>query len=75
LNCDHERQGQKHRPQQPEAELRAGLRIGGDARRIVVGCAGDEAGTKPLQQRLPGFCGRVGAGLLGGAVWRSVRQG
>ena len=36
LNGDHERRRKKHRPQQAETELRAGLRIGGYAGRVVV---------------------------------------
>ena len=74
LNRDHERRGQEDRPQQSVAELRAGLRIGGDARRIVVGRAGDQAGTEPLQQHRSGLRRRVGAVVLG-AMLRSVRQG
>src|SRR6185295_1565927 len=51
LDADHQRRGEYHRPQQPVAELRAGLRVRGDAARIVVGGAGDEAGPEPLQER------------------------
>jgi hypothetical protein len=42
LDAYHQRHRQEQRPDQREAELRAGLRIGGDAARIVVGRAGDE---------------------------------
>jgi hypothetical protein len=55
LDRDHERRGQKHGPQQAEPELRAGLRIGGDPRRIVVGSSSDEAWPQPLQQRRRGL--------------------
>ncbi len=46
LDADHQRRGQQQRPHQAEAELRADLRIGGDAARVVVGGAGDEAGAQ-----------------------------
>ena len=41
---------ERHRPQHVEAELRAGLRIGRDAARIVVGDAGDEPGADPRER-------------------------
>ncbi len=50
LHRDHHRPGQHHGPQQPHAGLGAGLRIGGDAARIVVGRAGDEARPEPLEE-------------------------
>ena len=54
------------RPDEGEAELRARLRIGGDAARVVVGGAGDEAraeaGGEALARRLGGHGGRCGAG-------------
>ena len=40
------------RPQHAEAELRAGLRVGGDAARVVVGGAGDQAGPEPVEKSL-----------------------
>ena len=46
-----ERIGQKHRPEQTEAELRSGLRIGRDGARIIVGRAGHEPGTELFRQR------------------------
>ena len=52
LDADHQRRGQEQRPDQREAELRARLRVGGDAARIVVGGAGDEAGPEPARQVL-----------------------
>ena len=51
LNADHQRRGEEHRPQQAVAVLRAGLRIGGDAARIVVRRAGDEPRPEALDQR------------------------
>ena len=49
-----------------EAELRAGLRVGGDAARVVVGGAGDEAGAEPAREVFPGgraHCGAVARAL------------
>jgi len=43
LHRDHERCGQKHRPAQRVAELRAALRVGGDPTRVVVGRTRQEA--------------------------------
>ena len=54
LDRDHQRPGQHHRPKQAEAELGAGLRIGRDAARIVVGGAGDEARAEALGEALQG---------------------
>jgi hypothetical protein len=45
LNRDHERVGKQLRPTQAEAELRAGLGIGGYAAGVVVRGAGDQAGA------------------------------
>jgi hypothetical protein len=47
LNRRHQRIGQRHRPHQVEAELRPHLRMRGDATRIVVRRAGDEARPQP----------------------------
>ena len=71
LDAHHQRQGQEHAPQHREAELRARLRIGGDAARIVVGGTGDEAGAEMLQQVLAGGThgGRPGTS---GAGWPRV---
>ena len=52
LDRRHQRIGQRHRPQHVEAELRAGLGIGGDAAGIVVGDAGDQARPQPRQRML-----------------------
>jgi len=41
LNGDHERCGEKHRPAQRVAELRAALEVGGDTAWIVIGGTGD----------------------------------
>ena len=43
LDRRHQRKGQRHGPEHVEAVLRARLGIGGDAARIVVGDAGDQA--------------------------------
>src|SRR6202020_2163055 len=43
LDADHQRIGEQHGPQHAVAELRTGLRIGGDTARIIIGGAGDEA--------------------------------
>ena len=56
LDRRHQRVGQRHRPQQPDAELRSCLRIRRDAARVVVGRAGDDAGAEdaqPSQRRPP----------------------
>ena len=50
LDRRHQREGQRHRPQHVEAELRARLGIGGDAAGIVVGHAGDESRPDPRQR-------------------------
>ena len=42
LDRRHQRAGEQHDPAHRVAELRAGLRIGGDAAGIVVGGAGDQ---------------------------------
>jgi len=49
LDADHERQREQHRPQHAVPELRARLRIGGNAARIVRG-AGDQSRPQLLQQ-------------------------
>jgi hypothetical protein len=50
LNGDHQRVGQQHGPTDAEAELRAGLAVGPDARGIVVRCTGDQARSEALQK-------------------------
>ena len=50
LNRGHQREGQRHRPQHVEAELRARLGVGGDAAGVVVGHAGDEPRSDPRQR-------------------------
>ena len=42
LDCRHQRPGEQHHPAHRRAELRASLRVGGDAARVVVRCAGDQ---------------------------------
>ena len=56
LHCRHERIEKNRRPKLAVTELRARLRIGRDARRIVICRARDEAGTKnPENPGKPGF--------------------
>ena len=55
LNCDHERRCQKHGPEQAVAKLRAGLRIGGDARRVVIGGAGHQSRAEQPKHHPPGL--------------------
>ena len=50
LDRGHQRKGQQHGPADAVTELRAGLAVGADPRRIVVGRAGDQAGTERLQR-------------------------
>ena len=52
LDADHQRVGENHGPQHAEAELRAGLRIGRDAARIVVRGARDETRAQLLHPRI-----------------------
>ena len=66
LHRDHQRIGQDDGPQHVQAELGAGLRIGGDAAGIVVGRSGDQAGTQATQARRPPFA-------LGFVVQRHAR--
>ena len=53
LDRRHQRPGEQHDPGHAVAELRADLRIGGDAARIVVGCAGDQPGPEKGQEPAP----------------------
>ena len=63
LDRRHQRKRQQHGPADAVAELRAGLAVGADARRIVVGRAGDQAGAERLQRiaeaKRPGGCARI----------------
>ena len=49
LDGDHERRGQKHRPQQAIAKLRTGLGICRDAGGVVVGRSRDQSRSEPTQ--------------------------
>jgi hypothetical protein len=49
LNSRHQRVCQHHGPEHIEAELRAGLRIGGDAAWIIIRRSGDEARSQLLE--------------------------
>ena len=51
-------EAKQHHPGHRVAELRAGLRIGGDPARIVVRGAGDQARSKPCQAIPCASCGR-----------------
>ncbi len=51
LDRDHERKREEHGPQHAGAELRARLRVGGNARWIVVGCARHHARADTAQER------------------------
>ena len=57
LDRDHEWRGEKHGPQQAVAKLRAGLRVGRNARRIVVGGAGHQSRTQQPKHHVAGFFG------------------
>src|SRR5271170_1649379 len=46
LDSYHQRVGHHHGPQQTIAELRAGLRISGNAARIIIGRTGNETGSE-----------------------------
>lgn len=60
LDRGHQRVAEEYRPDDAEPELGVGLGIGRNAARIVVGCAGDQAGTEHIQQaRLRGADDRV----------------
>jgi hypothetical protein len=52
LNSDHQGIGEEHGPADAIAELRAGLAVGPDARRIVIGRSGDQTWTKPFAEAL-----------------------
>ena len=54
LDRRHQREAEQHHPAHRVAELRAGLRIGGDAARIVVGGAGDQSRAEPGEQSFVG---------------------
>jgi hypothetical protein len=53
LHAGHQGEGDERHPQHPEAELRAGLRVGGDARGIVVRGPGNETGAKRTEIAVP----------------------
>ena len=50
LDRRHQREAEQHHPAHRVAELRAGLGVGGDAARIVVGGAGDQPRAEPAEQ-------------------------
>ena len=52
LDRHHQREAEQHHPAHRVAELRAGLRVGGDAARIVVGGAGDQSRAESAEQPL-----------------------
>src|SRR5487761_1297313 len=51
LDGNHQRVCEDECPSEPESELRAGLRVGRDSTRIVVGGPRDQAGAQTLPQR------------------------
>jgi hypothetical protein len=53
LNAGHERKRDQRRPQQPELELGARLRISRNARRVIVGCTRDETGPQRVKVGAP----------------------
>jgi hypothetical protein len=53
----------------PVPELRAGLGVGRDARRVVVGCPGDQARAEDPEQVTPPVA------LAAGCGWRGLRVG
>jgi hypothetical protein len=55
LDRDHQRKCQQHGPADAVAELRTGLAVGADPRRIVVGRPGDQSGSERFQERLMGL--------------------
>ena len=57
LDRDHERRCQKHRPKQTVTELRSGLRISGNARRVVVSGAGYQSRAEQPKHHVFGFFG------------------
>ena len=65
LDRRHQREAEQHHPAHRIAELRAGLRVGGDAAGVVVGGAGDQSRAEPCEQPL--------AGRARGARWRAMR--
>ena len=65
LNSHHEREGEERRPQNRIADACPDLRIGGDAARIVIGGAGDQARTQASPEWFAAGAGRfVHAGIL-----------
>ncbi len=76
LDRDHERGREENGPQQPVAKLRAGLGVGRNARRVIVGRAGDKPGPEQAEHHAAGpllapvlrfRCGR----RFGHGVWQS----
>ena len=52
LHRDHEWESEQRRPEDAEAKLGAGLRVGADAARVVITRPGDEAWPQDLQEGL-----------------------
>ena len=50
LDAYHQRRGQQQRPDQPEAKLRASLRVSGYSTRVIVRRARNQAGAEPFHQ-------------------------
>ena len=72
LDADHQRRRQEQRPDEAEAELGAGLRVGRDAARVVVGGAGDETRAEPARETLQALVGGRLVGPLCRGGWGNV---
>ncbi len=57
LDRNHEWRRQKHGPEQTVTKLRSGLRIGCDARRVIIGGTGHQSRTKQPKHQVLGFLG------------------
>src|SRR5258707_14625867 len=71
LDGGHEREGDDGGPEEAVAVRGSGDRIGGDAARIVVGCARDEAGAQDLEVANRGIVRVVRRGRLVAHLVRS----
>jgi hypothetical protein len=55
LHGGEQRQGEQRGPELAVAELRADLRVGRDARGVVVGGAADQAGAEEAEEAMQRF--------------------
>lgn len=65
LHCRHQRVCEKHGPGQRVPELRAGLRVGRDPARIVIGRATNQPGAQDPKQPRLGLDDRARTGIDG----------